>query len=152
MSGSSVDETARDVDFAVPVGALNVLLGSRHVGELRPDLRHRIPTPEVVIVTASRITTAVNVDILSIGASTGTIASRRARRRGLPGPWGAAATLRKQWRSQLLDHRNAASVGGAARRRGGPVRRKTRELSLNHPGGGKVRVGANGMGRGNSRA
>ena len=139
-------KAAGDVYLAIPIGALNVLLGSRHVGELRPGLRRRSPPPEVVIVTATRITTAVHVDICSIGASTGTIASRRARRGGLPGPWGAAATLRKQWRWQILDH------FGAACQRGHPICRKTRELFLDQPRRGKVRVGANGMGRGNGRA
>src|SRR5262249_19851310 len=61
-------EAAGDVYLAIPISALNVLLASRHVGELRPGFRHRIPTPQVVIgETGGSITTTVHVDILSIG-------------------------------------------------------------------------------------
>src|SRR4029453_16371207 len=93
-------EAARNVYLAVPISTLNVLLGSGHVGQLRPGLRRWTPTPEVVVVTATGITTAIHVDIRSIGASTRTIASRRPRRGRGPGTGDAAADRRAGWCSR----------------------------------------------------
>src|SRR4029453_15838234 len=90
-------EAARNVYLAVPISTLNVLLGSGHVGQLRPGLRRWTPTPEVVVVTATGITTAIHVDICSIGASTRTIASRRPRRGRGPSRGDAAAGRRAGW-------------------------------------------------------
>src|SRR5262245_1582596 len=87
-------EAAGDVYLAIPTSALNVLLGSRHVGELGPGLRGRIPTPEVVVVTASVISATVDVNICPICTSTGAIAKRRTRRGRGPSTEDAAAAGR----------------------------------------------------------
>src|SRR5207244_3053463 len=62
MSAGSTDETARDIDLPVPVRTLNILFGGRHVSQLRPGLGCRVPAPEVVVVVAKVVTTAINID------------------------------------------------------------------------------------------
>ena len=95
LGNMRADVAAGNIDFPVPVGALDVGLAGRHVCQLCPGLRCGSPAPEVIEVLRGGVGAAVDVNVRAIAASTGAVASRRTSGGGSPRARRAAATTRK---------------------------------------------------------
>src|SRR4029077_9460013 len=102
LGNMRADIAARNIYLAVPVGALDVGLASRHVSQLCPSLRCRIPAPKVIEVLRGCVGATVDIDVGAVRGAAGAVTDGWAGRGGAPGSGRAGAG--KHRLQQILDH------------------------------------------------